>query len=103
MVFERQPPSPEVCICNENIINNKVLARGPLPPIWFKLVPKRLPKGGLGPPFEDQGRREGHGDEKTEVPKSFRNTFEIMRWNLSGGKGWGIHGLPAWGEFRASP
>ena len=76
MVFERQPPSPEVCICSENVLNNRVLARGPLPPIWCKLAPKRLPKGGLGPLLEAQGRREGHGNEKTEVPKSFRNSFE---------------------------
>ena len=47
MVFERQPPSPEVCTCNENILNNRVLARGPVSPIWCKLVPKRLPNGGL--------------------------------------------------------
>ena len=52
MVFERQLPSPEVCIWSENIVNNKVLARGPLSPIWCKLAPKSLPKEGLGPPLE---------------------------------------------------
>ena len=70
MVFGRQPPSPEVCICVENIIDNRLLAREPLSPIWCKLAPKRLPEGGLGRHFGGPGpsrrprQRENGGSEK---------------------------------------
>ena len=42
---------PGVSPCHENIINNKVIARGPLPAIWCKLAPKRVPKGVPRQPF----------------------------------------------------
>ena len=51
--FVGNPPWREECFCDENIINNKVLARGHYRQFGVKSAPKRLPKGGLGDHFRD--------------------------------------------------
>ena len=101
MVFERQPPSPEVCICSENIVNNSVLARGPLTPIWCKLAPKRLPKGGLGPHFGGPGpsrrprQRENGGSEKLSEHLRKKTCFHGRAGSEMGdGLSWGGESWP---------
>ena len=52
------------------------------------------------PSLEAQGRREGHGNEKTEVPKSFRNSFE-KRPDFVSGRACPEGDGNLWGEVRA--
>ena len=42
--FVGNPPWPEECFCDENILNNKVLARGHYRQFGAKSAPKRSPK-----------------------------------------------------------
>ena len=64
---------PGVAQCHENIVNNKVIARGPLPPIWCKLAPKSLRKGGPGNHFGDPG--------PSRRPLRRQNRVRSERWN----------------------
>ena len=42
--FVGNPVWPEECFCNENIVNNRVLARGHYRQFGAKSAPKRSPK-----------------------------------------------------------
>ena len=49
--FVRNTPCPEGWFCDENIVNNKVLARGQLSPIWSQIGSQTDSKMRLGRPF----------------------------------------------------
>ena len=73
--FVRNTPCPEGWFCHENIVNNKVLARGHYRQFGAELAPKRSPKRGLRDRFGVQGppgwlRKRGDGGSK-----GFRNTY----------------------------
>ena len=106
--FVRNTACPEGCFCDENIVNNKVIARGPLSPIWCKLAPKRLPKGGLGPHFGGPGpsrrprQRENGGSEKLSEHLRKKTCFHGRAGSEMGvALSWG--GSPPWVLATFSP